>query len=460
MKIANSDIRFEAEHHFQREEVSSLAGRLRGALRRLAGPSSADRVSISQSAKNYYQSDQAFALFAQQQISKIPEEVNQRGDPEANRLTKSMTQTLLGRDVRVKETLAQTDSSVDSSSATPGVSRDGGQITVRFSEVRTLLENETTNLLSSGVIRTEDGTEIKFDLQLQLARSFQSQETNLRQMTLGAVTDPLVVTLDGGPPKITEAFFTFDLNADGQAEEVAALGQGSGFLALDRNGDGQINNGVELFGPQSGDGFLELALYDQDGNLWIDENDPIYSQLSVWQQDENGKNSLMGLKAAGIGAIHLQTAETPFAMTDGQNQLFGQLRRTGIMVKEEGVVQHIYQVDLARYEDPPAAGKAEGTGNPNNINAAVIPARTQGPAASPDRPFFLGIPAPSSNDAQNPSVDSMLETMKKRFEQLKDEIEKMQKETMKKVNATAARAMDSYQRYSAPGWSRAASFPS
>lgn len=61
---------------------------------------------------------------------------------------------------------------------------------------------------------------------------------------------------------LTERDFAFDIDLDGHADQIAFVGTGSGFLALDRNGDGEINDGSELFGPESGDGFAELAAYD------------------------------------------------------------------------------------------------------------------------------------------------------------------------------------------------------
>lgn len=47
---------------------------------------------------------------------------------------------------------------------------------------------------------------------------------------------------------MTSQRFKFDLNADGQNEDINFATNGSGYLALDRNGDGRINNGSELFG--------------------------------------------------------------------------------------------------------------------------------------------------------------------------------------------------------------------
>ena len=60
------------------------------------------------------------------------------------------------------------------------------------------------------------------------------------------------------------------------------------FLALDLNGDGRINNGSELFGALSGNGFADLAQYDSDANGWIDENDEIFQRLKVWSGADDG----------------------------------------------------------------------------------------------------------------------------------------------------------------------------
>lgn len=65
---------------------------------------------------------------------------------------------------------------------------------------------------------------------------------------------------------LTEAKYNFDLDSDGREDLISFVRPGSGFLALDLNGDGRVNDGRELFGPATGDGFAELARYDQDGN--------------------------------------------------------------------------------------------------------------------------------------------------------------------------------------------------
>ena len=66
-----------------------------------------------------------------------------------------------------------------------------------------------------------------------------------------------------------------------------------------------INDGNELFGTKSGDGFKDLAKYDKDRNGWIDEADDIFDDLRIWTKDEQGNDKLLTLKEAGVGAIYL-----------------------------------------------------------------------------------------------------------------------------------------------------------
>ena len=129
---------------------------------------------------------------------------------------------------------------------------------------------------------------------------------------------------------------------------VSYLGSGSGYLALDKNGDGTINDGNELFGPQTGNGFNDLAKYDADGNGWIDENDPIWSQLKIWCKNEDGTETLYTLAEKGLGAICLQNVATDFALNNDKNQTNGYIRSTGIFLYENGNVGTVQHLDVAK----------------------------------------------------------------------------------------------------------------
>jgi len=84
---------------------------------------------------------------------------------------------------------------------------------------------------------------------------------------------------------------------------MPALREGSGFLVHDQNGDGHVNDGTELFGPTTGDGFTELTTWDTDQNGWLDANDPIWAKLQIWTRDAAGNDLLFNLAQKGIGAI-------------------------------------------------------------------------------------------------------------------------------------------------------------
>ena len=133
---------------------------------------------------------------------------------------------------------------------------------------------------------------------------------------------------------------------DGQVEEMAFPGQGSGFLALDTNEDGKINNGSELFGPQSGDGFGELAAHDQDGNGWIDAADEIFGDLTIWSKGPEGEDRLMGLGKVGIGAIYLGSVDSEFMVKGAGNEDLAQVKRSGMYVTQSGDMGSVQEMDF------------------------------------------------------------------------------------------------------------------
>ena len=163
------------------------------------------------------------------------------------------------------------------------------------------------------------------------------------------VCDPLVINLDTNIADLSDQKFFFDLDADGEIDEISMLKGGSGYLALDKNNDGTINDGSELFGTASGDGFADLAKYDDDGDGWIDEDDAIWDKLKIWCKDESGNDVLYKLAEKGVGAICLQRVGTQFSLNSLEtNETNGYIRSTGVFLYENGTSGTVQHVDVAK----------------------------------------------------------------------------------------------------------------
>lgn len=233
----------------------------------------------------------------------------------------------------------------DAAPAAPRRTSRAGEFEWRTTTTEHIEEHERTRVSAEGVVRTADGREITFDLDLDMCRDFSCTR---EQKDSGKVVfrDPLVINFAGKAAELTDTRFSFDLDADGSAESLSTLARGSGYLVLDANRDGSINNGSEMFGAtgaHAGDGFADLARFDADRNGWIDEADPAYAALGVWFPD----GRITPLKEAGIGALNLASAYSPFALKDADNVSRGQIWRTGVYLTEDGQVGSLQQIDLA-----------------------------------------------------------------------------------------------------------------
>ncbi len=208
-------------------------------------------------------------------------------------------------------------------------------------------EYENTAFQTTGMAQTTDGRTISFNVSLEMSRAFCAKYESFSQEDY-IVTDPLVINLGSNVASISDQKFLFDINADGKEDSISYLGKGSGFLALDKNGDGKINDGSELFGTKSGDGFADLSKYDEDGNGWIDEADSIFNDLRIWMKNEDGTDILLTLKDADVGAIYLGNVNTKFSLNNLEdNSTNGIIQKTGIYLKESGGVGTAQHIDFA-----------------------------------------------------------------------------------------------------------------
>jgi hypothetical protein len=192
-----------------------------------------------------------------------------------------------------------------------------------------------------GTVSTQDGKDIPIDIRLRLEDD-KKEIIGLSPNAIKALIDPLVVNYGNDSVKLTGEKFQFDLDADGAPEGIAVPTGGSAFLALDRNGDGVINDGSELFGVRLGDGFAELAQLDDDKNGFIDEGDRAYEQLCLFTKDAQGNDMVFTLREKGVKAISLENLATSLRLGDGA----AQLRKTGFIVRDNNTASTVQHVDL------------------------------------------------------------------------------------------------------------------
>ncbi len=208
-------------------------------------------------------------------------------------------------------------------------------------------ERETTCFDTTGTAITADGRKLSFNISLEMSRSFTKMAEEKCDFGEPRLCDPLVINLNTNVASVSDQKFFFDIDADGIQDEISMLDSNSGYLALDHNGDGIVNDGSELFGTASGNGFKDLLAYDEDGNGWIDEADSIFQKLKIWTMDENGESTLMDLKASGVGAIYLGYEDTEFSLKNAENKTNAVIQKTGLFLFEDGESGTVQQMDLA-----------------------------------------------------------------------------------------------------------------
>lgn len=191
-------------------------------------------------------------------------------------------------------------------------------------------EKESMDFYTSGTVTTSDGKKINYQLTLSMEREYTEEKTSTVTFK-----DPLVFNLDGKGISFSNKKLHIDLDLDGTKEAINWLNSGNGFLVHDKNSNGIVDDGSELFGPQTGRGFNELATYDETKDGWIDENDSIFDSLQIWTMGDDGTESLIGLKEANIGAIYLPDVESHYTLKKS-GETVGRITHSSTYLKEDG----------------------------------------------------------------------------------------------------------------------------
>ncbi len=294
-----------------------------------------------------YQSKEHLTLYSNSKVSLSGEPVEEVVNSKL--LTKMIDVSLSG-----KEAISAIEIK-NGQSIGPAIPGFTGTAEVSLSQYQFLSESQNLTFSSNGSIKTEDGREINFSLYLELKQEASYETSESFVLDVQRMKDPLVINFGTESVSLTDQFFEFDLEGDGVSETIASLATGSGYLVLDRNGNGLVDDGSELFGVQTGQGFSELAKFDHDENLWIDENDAVFSELSLWVRDESGNDQLRSLSDIGVGAIYLGSESGRFNLHSPTGSVLGEIKSSGIVLMEGGELRTIQEIDLADLSKPDEA---------------------------------------------------------------------------------------------------------
>lgn len=226
--------------------------------------------------------------------------------------------------------------------------------------------------------------------------------------------DPLALDLDGDGIEtlgtLTDGAVLFDHDGTGVRTGTGWLTGGDGWVVLDRNGDGRITTGAELFGTETvlpdgtraGSGFAALAPLDTDGNGIVDGSDGMFptwwipvdtdgdgfasagegrgarfDDLLIWRDANlNGVSEpyeLVPLAAAGVAAIRLDGVPSGSGLPDGNRVV-----ERGSFVRSDGSAGLAVSLDLERdvfhraFETPPA-----GASGVDHLPNAVLSGRVR-----------------------------------------------------------------------------------
>jgi hypothetical protein len=139
----------------------------------------------------------------------------------------------------------------------------------------------------------------------------------------GSASTPLVLAFDGKRVSFTRAEGSFDLFGHGTPVKNSWVGAETPWLALDRNENGVVDDGRELFGSMTElpdgtlapNGFAALAALDDNGDGWITSADDSFDKLLVWrdrdQDRRSSSNELTKARDTGLVAIALWYSVVP-----------------------------------------------------------------------------------------------------------------------------------------------------
>ncbi|MDZ4131068.1 MAG: hypothetical protein U1E02_43890, partial [Hydrogenophaga sp.] len=168
--------------------------------------------------------------------------------------------------------------------------------------------------------------------------------------------DPIILDLDGDGLETVglASNIHFDHDGDGVLTKTGWAGKDDALLVWDRNANGSIDTGAELFGDftmlpngtLAPNGFAALAALDSNGDGILDASDPVFAELKLWrdtsQDGQTGGGQLISLADAGIVSLNLANTLKNQNLANGN-----QLTREGSFTRADGTTAGMGEFLLA-----------------------------------------------------------------------------------------------------------------
>ncbi|WP_107820362.1 calcium-binding protein [Neisseria sicca] len=250
-----------------------------------------------------------------------------------------------------------------------------------------------------GAITVGDITDYWLD-KLEDSKIFDDYKNPVNRDGKYHIYDPLILDLDGdGIETVSHNGYKgalFDHDGDGIRTASGWVASDDGLLVVDRNGDGIINDGKELFGDSSvlkdgtkaAHGYAALAEYDSNGDGVVDAKDADFDKLRVWrdlnQDGVSQKEELFTLEEVGVQSLNVAYQDTNQNLGNG-NRLAqegsytgkdGNVRKMGDLLFGNNTLYSRYSQSVNLTDEQRAAANLQGIGRLRDLReaAALSPA--------------------------------------------------------------------------------------
>ncbi len=271
-------------------------------------------------------------------------------DPKLSMLIR-MIELLTGKPVqrfsaRDLERLQAADAELSPGAGGRAAGGQGAGFGMAYDFSATYAESETTSFAASGVVRTADGAEIRFELGFTMSRSYSESVSASLRVGEQRVKDPLVLDFGGPASALSDLRFDFDLDGDGTKEQLPMVG------ARASSPSTATPTGASTTGESSSARRAATVLPNSPRSTTMamagsTNPTPRGRNCASGNLDAEGRGRVQTLKEAGVGAFYLGRVDTPFSLRNAANETLGEMRASSIYLREDGRAGTVSQIDLA-----------------------------------------------------------------------------------------------------------------